>query len=108
MRPIAFFAALVSGLVLAGCSLTGPSPEPTWMDARIAEDTRRPTPAYVPELQYPRAQSWMMAAHARALADTRDLMISAEALLEVPRPEALEYGQRARERATPPPAPLRD
>lgn len=108
MRRVLSVMACVPAAALAGCAVLGPQQEPSWTDARIAEDRGRPAPHYVPELARPATQSWMMAAHARALADTRDLIISAQALLEIPQPDAAEYGRDARERATPPPPPERN
>lgn len=91
-----------------GCVVFPPQPEASWTDARIAGDRERAAPHYVPDIPRPVAQSWMMASQARTLADTRDLTISAQALLEIPTPDALEYGRQTRERAVPPPIPARD
>ncbi|MCC5980852.1 MAG: hypothetical protein JJU26_03935 [Oceanicaulis sp.] len=108
MRRLPILATGLPAVMLAGCAVLGPQSEPSWTDARIADDRGRPAPHYVPEIPRPVAQSWMMSAHARALADTRDVMINVRDLLELPQPEALEFGQQARERATPPPPPVRD
>lgn len=91
-----------------GCVVFPPQPEASWTDARIAQDRDRAAPHYVPDIPRPVAQSWTMASQARTLANTRDLTISAQRLMEIPTPDSLEYGQRARARAVPPPPPVRD
>ncbi len=108
MRSLLILPVSILGLAAGGCAVVGPQSEPSWTDARIAEQRDRPAPHYVPELERPVVQSWTMASNARTLADTRDLVISAQTLLELPRPDALEFGRQARERATPPPLPVRD
>lgn len=108
MRRLILTMLTLSLTGAGGCVVLPPQPEASWTDTRIAEDRDRAAPHYVPDIPRPVAQSWMMASQARTLADTRDLTITAQALLELPTPGSLEYGQQARARAVPPPPPARD
>lgn len=99
---------LLAAPFTAGCALvTVPEQPASWVDARMADDPDREPPAFVPEIPRPAAESWRMASAARQLADTRDVVAAQARLLELPPIDPLTFGERAREQATPPPAPPR-